>query len=67
VKRRTPSVRKLAKGLWRAAHSAESLASRLRALGDDSHARAVGAAANALSDAAIATENRAAKATGSGS
>jgi hypothetical protein len=56
--KRKPSAKVLSKGLWRAAHNAEALANRLRELGDDSQARAVAAAANAMSSAAIAVEKR---------
>lgn len=62
--RRKPSPALLAKGLLRAAHKAEALANRLRALGDDRHADGVAAAARALADAGYATE---ARATGSAS
>lgn len=59
--KRKPSASKLAKGLWRQAHEAEAKAASLRELGFDDHARAVSAAANAFSNAAIFLENHANK------
>lgn len=56
---RKPSASKLAKGLWRQAHEAEHKANSLRDLGFGDHARAVAAAANAFSNAAIFLEGKA--------
>lgn len=56
--KRKPSPAKLAKGLERMAHEAEAKAGRLREIGLDGHARAVSAAANAFSDAALHIENK---------
>lgn len=55
-KKRKPSPKRLAKGLERAAHEAEHMASRLRALGFDGYAHSVAAAATLLSDAQYALE-----------
>lgn len=59
MKKRKPSSAVLAKGLWRQAHEAEAKAARLRELGHERYAHSVGAAARALSDAAIFLESKA--------
>jgi hypothetical protein len=57
--KRKPSLSRLAAGLERAAAQAEVYAAKLRETGDDNNARAVAAAAAALSYAATKTRERA--------
>lgn len=62
--KRQPSPARLAKGLWSLAAKSEVRAAKLSALGFDSHARAVEGAAQALSSAALAVEDRLARVQG---
>lgn len=57
TKRRKPSPSRLAKGLERASHNAERMASRLRELGFDGYAREVSDAARKLGYAQYALED----------